>query len=161
MRRRWSVKDVRWRDFFLALVLTPILLLPVILVVYLVLYVLFGLSSGDAWGWANLIIIPTSLVEAFILARRYRGEDDPIEHGWAWLAVSAAVAGACFVTYAAGVASAEVALYFAYAIYTEIATVFLLVMLTVYISALSQAPRSSKTSKVDVERETMVMMMRR
>ena len=155
------MKDVRWRDFFLALILTPVLVFPVVLVVYLVLAVVFDLSSGDAWGWANMALIPTSLVEGFILARLYKGEDDPIEHGWAWLAVSAAVAVACVLTYAAGVASAEVALYFAYALYTEIAAVFLLVMLTVYISARAQAEGPARPARVDVERETMTMMMRR
>lgn len=155
------MKDVSWGDVLWAVFLSPVLIFPPLLVVYLVLFVLLGLSPRDYSSWMSLAVIPTCLVEGLILARLYKGEEDPIEHGWAWLAAVAVVAGVSSVPYAAGLISAETAADLALVLYAEIAGIFLIVMLAVFINSRRNAPRPIERREVDLQRDTKAMLLKR
>lgn len=161
MRRRWCMKDVRWRDFLLALVLAPVLVIPVVAAVYVVLFVLIGLSSVTYPYWLVHTLIATCTLEGFLFARLYRGDEEAIEHGWAWLVVVGAIPAVLLASYAADLLSTEVAWYLAAALYTEVASVFLLVMLAVYFSARKKEAGSVERRRVDIERDRGLWLLRR
>lgn len=155
------MKDIRWRDFLLALVLSPVLVLPVVVVVYVVLFAMIGLDASAYQYWQAVTIMVTSTAEAFILIRFYRGVDEVIEHGWAWLVVVAAIPAIVLVLYATNTLSAELAWYLVAELYAYVAAVFLLVVLTVFLNARNTEAHSPERPRVDIERDRGQWMLRR
>lgn len=155
------MKDIRWRDFLLALVLSPVLVLPVVAVVYVVLFGLLGLDSGTYSYWLVVTMMVTCTAEGFILIRLYRGVDDVIEHGWAWLVVIAAIPAVVLVLYATDILSAELAWYLVAELYANVAAAFLLVVLTIFLNARSTEARSPERPRADVERDRGLWLLRR
>lgn len=155
------MKDIRWRDFLLALVLSPVLVLPVVGIVYVVLFVLIGLDASEYQYWQAVTMMVTCTAEAFVLIRFYRGVDDVIEHGWAWLVVVAAIPVVVLVLYATDTLSAELAWYLVAELYAYVAVVFLLVVLTIFLNAMSSGARSPERPRVNVERDRGLWLLRR
>lgn len=154
------MKDVSWGDFLLAVILAPVLVLPVLLVVYVILFGIMDVSGDAADGWSSMTIVATCVIEGLILAAMYKGHNDPIEHGWAWLLVAGIIVAASLIPYAAGVISEELAL-FILSYVTTVAWVFLTVMLAVFINDRRRGAASPERRKTDTRDEANMMQLRR
>lgn len=129
------MKDVRWSDLIGAILLAPLLVLPLVGLVYAVLYIfLDGERTVAAWLMdAALIAIP--LAEGLVFARLYVRMGETIEYVWAWPAVAAVATVAFLVANAAGAVTQELALYLTLSIYSQLALLFLVVMLSLFLNA--------------------------
>lgn len=154
------MKDVSWTDFLLAVILAPVLVLPVLGFVYLILFVIMDVSSNAAEGWASVTIVATCAVEGLILAAMYKGEDSAIEHGWAWFLVAGVIAAAALIPYSVGAISRELALSILSYI-TTVAWVFLIAMLAVFINNRWRKSPSSKRRRADLREDSGLMQLRR
>lgn len=157
------MKDVSWGEVLLAVLLTPFLVLPVLAAVYVVLVVIMDVGS-EAFSYVQIAtILSTCVVVGLFLASRYRGEDDAIEYRWAWLLVACVIPAVAFIPYAVGAISQDLALYILLALYSEVAWVFLTVMLAVFINDRRKRPGRLERSKVDVPRDlnTIAMQLKR
>ena len=155
------MKDIRWRDFLLALILAPVLLVPVVAAVYMMLFVVMGVDSATYPYWLAITLIVTCTAEGFIFAFLYKGDDEAIEYGWAWLVVVAAIPAVVFGLYATDLVSAEFAWYLVAELYAEVASVFMLVMLAVFFSARNKEGDLVERRRVDIERDRGLWLLRR
>lgn len=160
-RRKLRMKDVRWGDILLAVILMPILVLPVFGAVYLIFFVLLGFSTDALPDWMSLIIMATCAVEGFIFVRLYEGEGEAIEHGWAWLAAIVVIAAVALVPYAAGVLSAEAAFDLVEMLYADLAMIFLIAMLAVFFNTRRKRAGSLQDRRIDVERYRGLWLLRK
>jgi len=144
------VKDVSWGDFLVAMVLAPFLSLPVIGSVYFVLFGILDVDSDFVSSyWLSITFVATCVAEGLILAAMCGDEEQPIEHGWAWLAAVAIIAAVALIPYAAGVITKDYAIGIMHMLYADVAMVFLLVMLSVFINARRNRPNLIEVDKVE------------
>lgn len=153
------MKDVTWGDFFVALLLTPVLVFPIVGLVYVVFFVLMDFDQGAHFYWWPVTVIAACVSEGLLIASSYNGEGKAIEHAWAWPAAAGAIAVASFSLYGVGAASAEGALTLALSLIDSVAWVFFVMMLAVFFSAKSWAvdPVNEKESELGLSSKITMM----
>jgi len=153
------MKDVTWGDFFIALLLTPVLVFPVLALVYVVFFVLMNFDQGVHFYWWPVTVIAACVSGGLLIASRYKGEGRAIEHAWAWPAAAGVIAVASFSLYGAGAASAEGALTLALSLIDSVAWVFLVTMLAVFYKARSSAadPMAKRESELGLSSKITMM----
>ncbi len=157
-----KTKDVSWGDFFLALLLTPLLVLPVVAAVYVVLFMILEVSSetaSDWWYYTTWLV--TCAVEGFVFAALYERRGHRVEYRWAWVLIALAIAASIVALFLAGIISSEVSLVLAVTGYGSLAAYFLLIMLTLVLSTRSKAPYSSERTKASGRRDPPIAFLRR
>ena len=153
------MKDVTWGDFFLALLLTPVLVFPVVGLVYVVFFVLMDFNQGAQFYWWPVTVIAACVSEGLFLASTYKGEGKAIEHAWAWPAVAGAIAVVTFSLHGAGAVSAEGALALSLSLIDSVALVFLITMLAIFFSARSNAVDIMENQRSDLGLSSKIVML--
>lgn len=144
------MKDVGWGDSLLALVLFPLLLLPVVGLVYFVMFGVLDVNGEFISSyWLSITIIATCVAEGLILVALYDDEGRAIEHGWAWLAVAAIIAAVALIPYAAGAVAQDWAIDIMLTFNAVVAQAFLIVMLSVFINARRGRPDLFDASRIE------------
>lgn len=155
------MKDVGWGDFLIALVLAPVLVLPVVGVVYVLLFVALRFEPSDYPSWLQVTIIVTAILEGLLISTNYQGRGRAIEHRWAWLAVVAAIAVAAAGLHVGGYVSAESAYVYALALYNYVAWAFIIAMLSVFLSSRTVQPDPIDRKRMDLEQSATISLLRK
>ncbi len=155
------VKDIGWGDSLLALLLAPLLVLPVIAAVYVVLFVVLDINGASLSYWFGATFIVTCVAEGFILAAFYEKKGYQVEYRWAWALVAPLIAAIVFAPYLVGIMTLETSLELTAWSYSSLAGYFLIVMLSLVISIRTNAPDRLERSKVDVQKEAMTVLLKR
>ncbi|MBN1677810.1 MAG: hypothetical protein JW880_04655 [Candidatus Thermoplasmatota archaeon] len=154
------MKDVGWADVIIAVLLSPLLVLPVVGVVYVMLFWVIGLDSTSFEYWLSATFIAACVVEGLMFASLYRGPDPAIEYWWAWLLVVTAILAIAFVPCAAGVFSRETSFELASILYVDVAMIFLVVMLSIFVST-RRGWNVFEKRKIDLQSDTKTAMLKR
>lgn len=155
------MKDVGWGDFLIALIVAPILVLPVVGAIYLLLFVALDLSSGSYSYWLQVSIIVTCVAEGLFVASRYEGPGSPIEHVWAWFACVAAIALVTGGLYVGRYVSAESAYAYAMALFNYVAWAFIIAMLSVFFNTRRKRVDPIDARRAELDRSAGIWMLKR
>ncbi len=153
------MKDVRWSDFIGAILLASLLVLPLVGLVYAVLYIFLDVERTVASWLMDAALLAIPLAEGLVFARLYVRMGGTIEYVWAWPAMAAVATSAFLVARAAGVVTQELAVYLTLSINGQLASVFLVVMLSLFLHARRTA--SAPAPRVDPWGDRKMLFLKR
>jgi len=155
------MKDITWGDFLLALLLSPLLVIPPVVLVYVLLSEALNLD-GDALSlWMRVTFAAICLTEGLALAALYESKGYEIEYKWAWGLVALAIAALPIGLYLSGTTALMTTLELAAYFYGSLMAYFVLIMLSLVISIRDKPTDRLEKRKVDVQREAMTALLRR
>lgn len=153
------MKDVHWSDIIGAILLAAVLVIALAGLVYAVLYIILDVERTVAAWLMEAALIAIPLAEGLVFARLYVRMGETIEYVWAWPAVAAVATAALLVAYAAGAVTQESAFYLTLSVYRQLAFLFLVVMLSLFLYARRTTPLTGQ--RVDPWADRKMLFLRR
>lgn len=153
-------KDITWGDFLLALLLSPLLVVPPVVLVYVLLSGPLDVS-GDALSlWMRVAFAAICLAEGLALAAFYERKGYEVEYKWAWVLVAVVIAALPIGLHLTGTTAVGTTLELAAYFYGSLLAYFVLIMLSLVMSVRQKYPERLEKSKVDVQREAVTVLLK-